>query len=168
MVRVRVLRMILIVFVVCSALGHGPVGATSQGAIESYAIVGDDATLQVQGRTIHLFGVHVLDTERQCLTIIRPIRCGSRAALALELKIDGFVRCLPQALVEDGSISAVCFARGDSILDPPVDLGAWLIERGLAVALPGAPFEYTVAEKIARSQRRGFWGFFADDVVVPR
>lgn len=140
------------------------VSAVRQTIIESYAIVGDDATLRVQGRRIRLFGIYLPDTGRQCRTVIRPPRCAPRAALALEFKIQGFVRCIVQERYRDGSLGAVCFARGDSMLDPAVDLGGWLIEQGLAVALPYAPFSYAVRERIARAQGRGVWGFFADEV----
>jgi endonuclease YncB( thermonuclease family) len=36
-------------------------------------------------------------------------------------------------------------------------LGAYLLRRGLALALPGSPFEYQALERIARSQGRGVW-----------
>lgn len=133
--------------------------------IESYAIVQNDATLEVQGKTIRLFGVHVPRTERGCLTVLRPIRCGSRAVQALELKVQGFVRCRPQVRYTDGSLGAICYVRGDgSILEPPVDLGAWLIEQGWAVALPDAPFAYHTLERIARTRGHGIWGFQVDSI----
>lgn len=142
-------------------IGSAPVAAD----ITSYAIVRDDATLEVQGRTINLFGIYVPETERGCLTEIRPVRCGSRAVRALELKIQGFVRCVPKARNRDGSLDAICYAQGDgSILDEPVDLGAFLIEEGLAVALPDAPFRYQTLERIARARKRGIWGFQIDRI----
>jgi len=39
------------------------------------------------------------------------------------------------------------------------DLAAYLIRQGWAVSLPGAPFEYTVLERIAEQQGVGVWGF---------
>lgn len=133
--------------------------------IVSYAIVQPDASLKVQGKTIRLFGVYVPRTERGCLTVIRPIRCGSRAVQALELKIEGFVRCQPQVRYTDGSLGAYCYVRGEgSILEPHVDLGAWLIAQGWAVALPEAPFEYHTLERIARTRGQGVWGFQVDSI----
>jgi endonuclease YncB( thermonuclease family) len=126
---------------------------------ESYAIVNDDATLQVSGRTIHLYGVYVPPSGRSCRTTLRPARCASRAALALDFKIQGFVRCIERVRYRDRSIGAVCHARGH-------DLGAYLIRRGWAVARPGAPFEYTVLERIARKRGKGVWGFQADVVTA--
>jgi endonuclease YncB( thermonuclease family) len=130
--------------------------------IRNFAIVQDDGSLRVQGQTIRLFGTHIPRTGRRCESRLRPIKCGSRAALALELIIRGFVTCHPQGRYRDRSISAICYVEHGSIVDPPLDLGAWLIEKGLAVASPEAPFEYVTLERIAQAQNRGIWGFQFD------
>jgi endonuclease YncB( thermonuclease family) len=142
---------------------QGGVPSTTRAAeIVSYAIVQEDATLKVRGRTVRLHGVYIPESGRICQRNLRPAVCKTRAANALELRIQGFVRCLPTAEHRDRSISAVCYVDGHGTLDPPVDLGAYLIERGLAVAGPNAPFEYVTLERIARANDRGVWGFQAD------
>jgi endonuclease YncB( thermonuclease family) len=133
--------------------------------IVSYAIVQDDGSLRVQGKTIRLFGVYLPPTERNCRSDFRPPLCGNRSVRALKVKIRGFVRCAPQGGLSDGSLSAVCYVDGDSSTEPPVDLGAWLIEQGFGVAGPGAPFEYQTLERIARVNRRGVWGFQVDQLI---
>jgi endonuclease YncB( thermonuclease family) len=140
-------------------------GLASASEIVSYAIVQDDGSLRVQGNTIRLFGVYMPPTERGCRSDFRPPLCGNRSVRALKIKIRGFVHCDPQAALSDGSLTAVCYVDGDSITDPPVDLGAWLIEQGLAVAGPGAPFEYQTLERIAQVNRRGVWGFQVDQII---
>lgn len=133
--------------------------------IESYAIVQSDGSLRIQGRTVRLVGIYIPPTGQTFQTSVRPVRCGSRAVLALEFKIRGFVKCEVWSRYTDGSIDAVCRVRGQgSVLSPREDLGAWLIKQGWAVALPDAPIEYAVFEKIARTHRRGIWGFQADSV----
>ncbi len=124
-------------------------------SLRSYALVRDDATLDVAGRHLRLYGIHIPETERVCEHRIRPARCGSRAARALRFKIRGFVSCRLGGKYDDGSIAAYCSA-GDR------DLGAYLIERGWAVALPQAPFRYRVKERIARHRGLGVWGFSVD------
>jgi endonuclease YncB( thermonuclease family) len=129
-----------------------PAGAAN-GAVSSYAFVNDDGSLRISGRTYRLYGIHIPPTGRTCRSDERPVQCGSRAALALDFKISGdFVRCEPQQRHDDGTISAVCTASG-------VDLAAYLLERGWALALPDAPFEYQALEKIARHRGIGVWGF---------
>jgi endonuclease YncB( thermonuclease family) len=149
------------------ALGFS--AATAASDIVSYAIVQDDGSLLVQGKTIRLFGVYIPPTERNCRSDFRPPLCGNRSVRALKVRIRGFVRCDPQEALSDGSLSAVCYVDGDSSTDPPVDLGAWLIEQGLGVAGPGAPFEYQTLQRIAEINRRGVWGFPVDQIIrLPR
>jgi endonuclease YncB( thermonuclease family) len=131
--------------------------------IRSYAVVHDDGTLTVRGWRIRLFGVWLPPSDRRCDDGIRPIRCGTRAAGALRQRITGFVDCRPQFAYDDGSIAAVC-RTGRVLSRPGVDLGAWLIQEGFALAAPRAPFNYRALERIAQSQGIGFWGRFVDDI----
>jgi len=163
------LRTVLVLLLLTIIPGSsGTVLGADGGVIRSYALVQDDATLRVRGKTIRLFGLYIPPTERGCATVLRPPACGSRTVRALELKIRGFVECLPQRAYSDASIGAICYIREGSILDPPVDLGAWLIEQGLAVAGPDAPFEYGILEEIARTNGRGVWGFQVDNLFRQR
>lgn len=60
---------------------------------------------------------------------------------------------------------AVCRVRSaGSALAAPVDLAAWMLEHGWAVALPAAPPEYRALERIARARGRGVWGYQVDEV----
>jgi endonuclease YncB( thermonuclease family) len=127
------------------------------GDLTSYALVRDDATLEVAGRHLRLYGIFIPRTNRICESRIRPARCGSRAARALRFKVQGFVSCRLGGKYSDGSIAAYCRADEE-------DLGAYLIERGWAVALPTAPFAYHVSERIARHRGFGVWGFSVDSI----
>ncbi len=138
-----------------------PLYSHAGNELTSYALVRDDATLQVAGRHLRLYGIHIPGSERTCEHRIRPVRCGSRAAGALRFKIQGFVSCRLGGKYEDGSIAAYCRVDGE-------DLGAYLIERGWAVALPDAPFAYHVSERIARHRGFGVWGFNADRISSAR
>jgi hypothetical protein len=90
----------------------------------SYAVVQDDASLVIQNKVVRLFGIY----------IPRP----NRAATALNFKIQGFVTCEEMGTYDDGSISAICWTRRSG-----VDLGAYLIREGLALAGPDAPSSTT-------------------------
>ena len=149
--------------VLAGVLGFSVVAGASD--IVSYAIVQGDGSLRVQGKTIRLFGIYLPRTDRGCRSDFLPPLCGNRSVRALNVKICGFVRCAPQAQLADGSLSAVCYVDGSSSTNPPVDLGAWLIEQGLAVAGPGAPFEYQTLQRIAEVNRRGVWGFPVDQTT---
>ena len=126
--------------------------------IESYALVRDDGSLEVRGRTIHLFGIHIPRGDRACRSSIRPVRCAPEAALALDFRIQSFVRCEVVSRNRDRSLNARCFVKATgSVTAPDEDLSAYLLQRGLALALPNAPFEYQALERIARAQGRGLW-----------
>ena len=126
----------------------------------SYAIVKDDGTLRVQGRTIWLYGIRIPPTYESCLTFMRPPRCGPRAILMLELKIDPyFVHCHEMSRNADRSINARCTSQGE-------DLSAYMLENGWAVALPNAPPEYKTLEKSARAKYLGIWRLLPGDMII--
>lgn len=127
--------------------------ATALGeSFTGLAAVRSDGTLVVDGRIIRLYGIYIPPTEESCRGFERPLKCAPRAVLALDFKITGFVRCEPKARSDDGTLSALCRSEG-------TDLGAYLLERGWALALPDAPFEYVALERIAHSRGLGVWGF---------
>jgi endonuclease YncB( thermonuclease family) len=138
-------------------------------AVEAADLIGParvrvDASLMIHGRTVQLAGIYVPPTTRFCQTFLSPARCNSRAALALDFHIGTrMVRCDVLGRSRDGGLVAVCWIAGRYMRER-VDLGAWLISRGWALALPDAPFEYVALERIARSQGRGVWGFIVDEI----
>lgn len=132
--------------------------------ISSYAFVNEDGSLRIKGKTIHLYGIHIPETGRHCRTTIRPVQCGSRAALALEFKIQGFVRCEIIEENDDRSLVGRCRV-GASRFDEGTDLSAYLLESGWAVALPNAPVRYQTLEKIAYRRGVGVWGFTVDGII---
>lgn len=127
------------------------------------AIVRSDGSLLIKEHVVWLDGIYLPPTDRQCRAWIRPVRCDSRAVLALDFKVKGFIRCYPRSENRDGSLNAVCYVNQTSF-DPGEDLAAYLIERGWAIALPHAPFEYHALEKIARSREVGVWGYPVDSI----
>ncbi|MBI4793765.1 MAG: thermonuclease family protein [Deltaproteobacteria bacterium] len=120
--------------------------------LSSYAFVSEDGSLEVSRQKIWLYGIYIPTTDRTCRTYQIPVICGPRATLALEFKIrPHFIECEERGENEDGSITALCRLKGE-------DLSAWMLQEGWAVALPDAPFEYQMLEKIARARGRGIWG----------
>jgi len=129
--------------------------------ITSYAFINEDATLRIQKKTIHLYGIHIPVTNQGCQTRQHPPVCGSRAALALEFKIRSFVKCEVVSDNPDGSVTGLCWVNY-SHFEEGDDLSAYLLERGWAVALPDAPIEYQALERVARSRGMGVWGISID------
>ena len=144
-------------------LAAWPAGAD---VIEGHALVRSDGSLWIKNRVIVLFGVYLPPSERQCRAWISPVRCDSRSVLALALKVQGFITCLPKGEDGEGRIHAVCYV-GRSGLRPGEDLGAYLVEQGWALARPEAPFEYHALERLAQTRGLGLWGYLVDSVTHP-
>ncbi len=136
-------------------------GSPTRAEIDGFARIEDDGSLTIAGKRVQLYGIYIPETDRVCRDFLRPIRCTTRAVQALEFKVRGFVHCDEVSLNADGSLNAICYVER-SPFDSGVDIGAYLIKRGWAVAGPSAPFEYGVFQEIARENRRGVWGFNAD------
>jgi endonuclease YncB( thermonuclease family) len=134
----------------------------SAAEFRSYAVLQDDGSLVIQNKVVRLFGIYIPDRGQFCDTKLRPTFCGNRAATALNFKTQGFVTCQEMSTYDDGSIGAICWARARA-LGPKIDLGAYLIRQGLALAGPDAPFEYQALERIAQTNGLGVWGFQADE-----
>lgn len=135
-------------------------------SFSSYAFVNDDGSLRINKKNVYLYGIYIPATSTNCRTNQHPPVCGERAALALEFKIRGFVRCEIISENPDGSITGQCFSNYSNF-DEGEDLSAYLLERGWAVALPDAPIEYQTLEKIARSRGMGVWGIAIDRPFIP-
>ena len=105
--------------------------------IHSYAIVQDDGSLRVQGKTIRLYGIYLPAAAHGCRSDFRPpfVR-RSRGARAQDL-IRGFVRCLPQARLPRPQHQRGLLRRRRSHTQPPIDLGARLIDGGPGAGGPG-------------------------------
>lgn len=150
------------VLLVALCLGLG-LPRPALATIESYAVVNSDGTLLVRGKLIRLHGIYIPDSGPICQRNLRPFFCGTRAAVALDFKIQRFVRCDEVYENDDGSISAVCWTNYNRF-DEGEDLGAYLITNGLALAGPDAPFAYQALERIAAANGVGFWGFQVDSI----
>jgi endonuclease YncB( thermonuclease family) len=156
------MRRFLALAIAALLLATGPAAA----AQKRLAFVQPDGTLKVGPRIVRLHGIYIPPGNRICKFFLRPVRCGSRSVVALDLRVDRFVTCDEVARHADRSVSAVCWVKDrHDPLGPYVDLSAWMIYHGWAVAAPGAPFEYVTLERIAQSRHRGIWGFHADSVT---
>ncbi len=132
-------------------LGAPGLAPAQPSSLSGNVFVQEDATLRIEGRTIHLFGIYVPATDETCYFFVRPIPCGPRASLALEFFIGArFAHCDIIRQRPDGTLEGLCRARGE-------DLSAWMVGNGWALALPYAPFEYHALERIARTRGLGIW-----------
>lgn len=140
-----------------ASLAAGPAVAARGYDFSGSAFVNDDGTLSIRNRVVHLWGILVPATREDCLAYQRPPECGPRAALALGEGIRGFVRCRVIGRRDDGTVDAQCFT-GYGKFDDGIDLAAYLLNRGWALAAADAPDSYRIQEAVARHQGLGLWG----------
>ena len=156
--------LVLVALGLSMELPPSDLAAANTANIVGAATVLNDGSLRIGNRIIRMYGIYIVPTRQICSTLSRPARCGGRAALALETKIQGFVFCHSVGVYADGSVSAVCYIRR-TFRSAGEDLAAFLLAEGWALALPGAPFEYFAMEQIAQTRRLGLWGFPADVIT---
>lgn len=130
------------------------------------AIVQTDASLKIGTELVRLAHIRIPPTGRSCDTNTSPVRCGSRAYLALAARVQGLVQCqFTRRIGPAGPRPAFCSV---SCTSSPgncrEDLGAYLISEGWAVTEPGARAEYLLLEVKARQRGKGTWGSTANEL----
>jgi endonuclease YncB( thermonuclease family) len=116
------------------------------------ASVLDGDTIEIHGERIRIHGIDAPERGQRCNDVSgASYRCGQRAALVLNnLLGSGTVRCVVSGMDRYGRALATC-RKGS------VDLGAYLVERGWAVAYRKYSLDYVSAESQAKAARKGVW-----------
>ena len=111
----------------------------------------DGDTLEINGQHIRLHGIGAPESKQLCRRDGEFWWCGEDATSALK----AFLGSRPVSCEELGRdryqrVVAKCAVGG-------VDIGEWMVSQGWAVAYYLYSYEYSRAEKRARSARRGMW-----------
>lgn len=126
--------------------------AAAAEPISGHPTVIDGDTIELQGRRIDLYGIDAPEAAQACETAVgAPYRCGQAAAAALRQRIGPHaVACEPQGPAAKERVTALCSIGG-------VDLSAWMVGHGHALALRQAAEGYIPQERKAWATRRGIW-----------
>lgn len=136
-------------------LHPNPVAAKQE--IFGPARVVDGDTIVVKSSRIRLLGIDAPETKQSCTTGGMEYPCGLEAKSALESKISNKpVRCVTKKKDMYGRDVAVCYIDGEHGAQA-VDLNAWLVAQGHAVAYRRYSTAYVPLEDAARQQRKGIW-----------
>ena len=147
------------------ALPDAALGATGPIEIGGPARTLDGDTLEIGAQAIRIEGIDAPEDGQECKDAAgEPWRCGAAAGQALrELVADG-VRCLGDGFDAYRRLIATC--RVDGAVGEPDrdgsdadgrDVGAALVEAGLALAYVRYSERYVGEERTAREARRGVW-----------
>ena len=140
------LRMISLLTILLSAT---PATANELNGVAS---VIDGDTVEIRGTRIRSHGINAPESRQLCT---RPSgqswRCGQQAALALSDRIGRrSVICVARDTDRYGRTIAVCSQDG-------IDLNAWMVAEGWAVAYRQYSRDYVLADTEARSAGRNIW-----------
>jgi endonuclease YncB( thermonuclease family) len=124
----------------------------SAGEIRGRATVTDGDTIEIRDRDIRLHGIDAPESGQRCrLDDGRVWRCGQKAALALDDRIDRrTIRCEWSERGQYGRLIGTCYQGG-------TDLNAWMVRQGWALAYREYSRAYVDAERAARNADRGIW-----------
>jgi endonuclease YncB( thermonuclease family) len=116
------------------------------------ASVIDGDTLEIRGTRIRFHAADAPESAQSCQGANgQAYRCGQQAALALADKIgSATVTCRQTDIDRYQRIVAQCSANG-------VDLNAWLVQQGYALAYRQYGTDYVAQEDEARKAKRGLW-----------
>jgi endonuclease YncB( thermonuclease family) len=120
--------------------------------LNGVASVIDGDTVEIRGTRIRSHGINAPESRQLCT---RPSgqswRCGQQAALALSDRIGRrCVICVARDTDRYGRTIAVCSQDG-------IDLNAWMVAEGWAVAYRQYSRDYVSADTEARSAGRNIW-----------
>ena len=136
---------------VCLALAAAMFASPGSAQFTGRVSVVDGDSLDMSGVQIRIFGIDALESAQTCRAGGRRWRCGAQASRALTRRIAGrAVACVSKDRDRYGRIVAVCRAGR-------VDLGAWMVANGWALAYRRHSKAYTHEERAARNERRGVW-----------
>lgn len=115
-------------------------------------IAGD--TIEIAGVTIRLYGIDAPENRQLCQRDNKPWHCGQEATWALAYLIAGqWVICDERDRDRDGRVVAVCYIGGRR----GIDINAWMVEHGWALADREYSEDYVAQEHEAQIARRGIW-----------
>ncbi|MFC0279233.1 thermonuclease family protein [Falsigemmobacter intermedius] len=126
--------------------------------LQGIATVIDGDTIDIHKQRIRLHAIDAPESAQRCWKGGVEWRCGQAAALALQNRTERrTVRCEETGRDRYGRIVGRCF-QGD------LNLNAWLVEEGHAVAAPQYGRDYVAHEARAKAARRGIW---AGEFILP-
>jgi endonuclease YncB( thermonuclease family) len=112
----------------------------------------DGDTLDLHGQRIRLHGIDAPESRQNCTRGGEKWRCGQQASLLLADHIGHqSVRCEQRDIDRYKRVVAVCYIGN-------VDINAWLVAEGWAMAYRQYSKDYVGVETAARQAHLGIWG----------
>ena len=127
-----------------------PFLANAQDLVGRASVIDGD-TIEIHGQRIRLHGIDAPESRQLCEKDGQKYRCGQQASLALSDKIGTHtVSCEKRDIDRYKRVVAVC-RLGD------VDLNAWMVREGWAMAYRQYFLDYVGDEGAAQAAKAGIW-----------
>jgi endonuclease YncB( thermonuclease family) len=122
-----------------------------QESLTGIPTVTDGDTIRIGNTRIRLHGIDAPETNQICERNGKKWRCGREATKALRTVIgEKSVSCSKRDIDRYGRVVAVCRAGS-------INLNAWMVENGWAVAYRRYSRDYIADEQGAKASRHGMW-----------
>ncbi len=135
--------------------------SANANVIIGFPKVVDGDTLRINGEKVRLFGIDAPEINQNCyknifsfnfLSYSKKYKCGKKSANKLSLLVkNSRIVCQIRGIDRYQRKIAICF-KGN------LDINAWLIKEGLAVAYKKYSRKYSYLEKQAKDNQKGIWG----------
>lgn len=125
-------------------------GSVSAGELSGIATVVDGDTIAIGGARVQLYGIDAPEPDQTCEKGGKRYRCGEVATEALRAQLTGPVRCVTAEGSGPDRVVAKCTVGY-------LELNAWMVTRGYAVADSPNSKDYVAKEAKARRALRGVW-----------
>jgi endonuclease YncB( thermonuclease family) len=130
------------------------ISVPARAEINGPARVIDAGTIEIGNSQIRLFGVDAPASDQLCERGGAAWRCGQDAEWALAERIERhWALCDEKGVSASGQTTAICYLGGRN----GIELSAWLVEQGWALAHADAPETYRALEIAAQRAGRGLW-----------
>ena len=120
-------------------------------AVIGNALFGISDRIRIGSTRIRLHGIDAPEAKQTCTANGKEWRCGWEATNALANIVGRhWVTCSKRDVDRYGRVVAVCRAG-------PIDLNAWMVSEGWAVAYRRFSMDYVRDEQDAKAGRKGMW-----------
>ena len=145
------MRTLICLLIFCMLSVSASAEINTPRTIIGVATVIDGDTIKINGNNIRLNGIDAPERKQSCTYEGSEWLCGQKATLALsELIRRETVNCHVSGRDRYKRSIAICFVGR-------LDLNAWMVEQGWAVANRKYLTDYVMQEDEARQEKRGIW-----------
>jgi endonuclease YncB( thermonuclease family) len=147
----KLLYIIILLMPSAAGLAQSGLKISQQETLTGIPKITDGDTIRIANTRIRLHGIDAPEAKQTCTADGKEWQCGWEATNALTNIVGKhWVTCTKRDVDRYGRVVAVCRAG-------PIELGAWMVGNGWAVAYRRHSKDYVRDEVDAKAARKGMW-----------